>query len=108
MPHIKRTSGTLITETQIGKDYSNNCPEFLQSTYVGQSNGSQSSRIDLSILKRDYSAGLSFEIIKFGEKRNTSLSVEVGLDELNIMIEFFNQIRDQMKNYAGDVKIIKP
>lgn len=105
MPHIKRSGGSCIMETQITKDSISGYPEFLNSHYI-ESKDQSHQRTDLSIIKRDYSAGLTFEITKFGDKRRTSLSVEIGADELAIMVEFFSQVKDKMRNYSGEVKIL--
>ena len=51
-------------------------------------------------VKRNYGAGLSFGMIKHG-KRITQLSMELGKNEVELMIQFLQSVLPELQNYNG-------
>lgn len=106
MKHIKRTAADYNVETSIAKD-SLDTPHFSMEDYFKYPSGDKKDYRVFHVSKRGYTAGLSFEILKSG-KRTQSLSVEMGLQELDMFIQYLQDMRPRVKDYAGTHEVLEP
>jgi len=99
---IIRKSGTFYTSAAIQPQMVNNKEEFEARSYFIY-NGNKQENVTALTISNKWGAGVSVELLKVGEKRNTSLSLELGADEVGILIEYLQSIKEQLKNYTGEI-----
>jgi|688.fasta_scaffold1752376_1 hypothetical protein len=104
MKHIKRTSDNYVVETSVVVD-TLDTPHFTMEDYVVMPSGDKQDYRALTASKRGHSAGIQIEILKIG-KRRQSMSVEMGLKELDIFIKYLQDERSKVRDYAGKHEIL--
>lgn len=97
--HIVRQSSQIFTETEIDNSM------FQHETGITAFDGSQTKTQRFTIEKK-YGAGLHISMVKFNKKRIAEFSTEIGLVEIEMLIEFLNSIKSQCRNYSGEIKIL--
>lgn len=105
---IIRVSQPCFTETlrfnRVGTEYDSKST-FCQEVGVIRSD-SQRNYEQRFTIEADGSAGLRVEIYKYGNKRSTELSTQIGLDEIEMLIRFLTEVKDQCRNYHGESKTL--
>ena len=100
---IVRQSGSCFSETTIEKELFGEEMEFVNESYT-KSPGTEDKKGNLSLLTVCKSGvGIVVKIETFTEKRKMTRSQQLGLDELNILLEYIEQIKPTIKNFAGSV-----
>lgn len=101
---LVRKSGVYYTETVIEKELFLPHQEFSFQSYTLQETPSGPCRLNTSKLTVCKNGnGLMFKTEKFGHKRVMTQYHSLGLDEIEILMEYLSGIKSTLKNYAGKV-----
>jgi len=103
---VKYASGSKIVfaDTEIGKTFIGNDPEFTHHCYTSNDEGETKGEGEiLRMVSKKWAAGLKVELVKTGRKRADTISVEMGRASVELMIEFLESIKSEIKEYEGTV-----
>lgn len=80
--------------------------EFQSTSYLKEAGGGVIYKNTIRVRKNE-GAGIEVSIRKHGEKRDVELYCELGKDELELLLEYIESIKDEMKNYSGEIVMQK-
>jgi hypothetical protein len=102
---LVRKSGQVYTETLIEKELFGNHQEFSFESFALHENsaqvGQRSNASKLTVCKSGN--GLMFKSEKYSKSRVLTHFHSLGLDEIEILIQFLSTIKPTLKNYSGTV-----
>ncbi len=99
---IERKESYGSYETIIAEDYNERMYLHSYANKYIRDSGDRKKDRELKVKKDSYGAGVSISIIKFGDKRSTELSMELGRAEIIMLKKFFELIDGDLKNFTGE------